>query len=243
VRAAMRKLGLKRWEIMDDGDDCLLIVEARDEHLLNQLSATFLTFGQELKIENRAIELEDVVFCQCKYTDVGGVPRMIRPWRKVLSSSACGTAHWLEPKHLRGLLNAVGRCEYALNKGVPVLEEFARALIRLGDGTIPKFFSLMDEGVGWRFAQEAKTFNVDALLSVDLTASFIGPRDRINFQRTWGMTPQQQVDIERAIQGWTFDSFEPHLLPAEHVPHTAWFSARPTDQFIPMFGNCPIVSC
>lgn len=233
VRAAMRHIGLRKWELIDDGDDCLLIVERESEPLLSALPRVFLTYGQELKIENRADRIEDIVFCQCKYTDVGGLPRMIRPWRKVLSTAACGTAHWLEKSNLPGLLNAVGLCEFALNRGVPILEEFALALIRMSDGTIPKCFSLMDEGVGYRLGLEYKTRDVSVLRTINAVRSDITPTDRHNFARTWGVTPERQHAIEAVLRSWKLDTLDPYLMPAEHLPGGAWFDSRPVDQFIP----------
>lgn len=234
VRAAMRKLGIRKWEIIDDGDDCLLLVERRDEHLLSELPAIFLSFGQELKIENRATKIEDVVFCQCRYTDVGDRPRMIRPWRKVLSNGACGTAHWLERKHLPGLLNAVGLCEYALNRGVPILEEYALALIRLSNGAaVPKFFSLMDEGVGWRLSQELKTRDVSVLRDIKVSRSSIRTQDRMNFMRTWGLAPDVQVAYELQLRSWQLDTYAHREVEAEHIGGSPWFSNRSADQFYP----------
>jgi len=238
VRAAMRRLGIRKWEMIDDGDDCLLIVERESEPLLFDLPRVFLAYGQELKIENRATRIEDVVFCQCKYTDVGAAPRMIRPWRKVLSTAACGSAHWLVKSNLPGLLNAVGLCEFALNRGVPILEEFALALIRMSDGTIPKCFSLMDEGVGYRLGLEYKTRDVSVLRGIQAVRSDITPKDRHNFARTWGVTAERQIAIEAVLRAWRLDTYDPYLMPAEHLPGGAWFDARPVDQFVPdgVFG-------
>lgn len=239
VRAAMRELGIKKWEMLDDGDDCLLFVEQEDEHLLTRLPGIFLEFGQELKIEGRSVTIENIDFCQCRYTDVGGSARMIRPWRKVLSTAACGSNFWLDPNVLPGMLNAVGRCEYALNRGVPILEEFSLALVRMGNGTIPKCFDMYDAGVGWRAALELSSRDKLKLNDVDVVRSDISHNDRLVFERTWGLSVDRQLSIESILHNWKLDTLVAKLLPNECPDVNHWFDQVDCDQFIPGFMDCP----
>lgn len=194
VRAAMRSLGIRKYDLLDDGDDCLLVLDQADEPLLEGLPREFLQYGQELKLENRATTPEEVVFCQHQPVEVAGEWRMVQNWRKVLSSRAAGCRHWTDPNLVPGMLGAVGLCELALSNGVPILQEYALALIRNAAGAaIPKAFA-DDEEIWWRavkmgFAQ----------------ARPIHPATRQSFADAFGVEPAEQVEIERQLARWKID--------------------------------------
>jgi len=100
VRAAMKRLGVRKWDILDDGDDCLCIMEAGDwERVSPLLPGVFLDYGQELKIENVARHITEVVFCQSRVVELPDGPVFVRNWRKVLSQTACGVKHWSDPSY------------------------------------------------------------------------------------------------------------------------------------------------
>jgi hypothetical protein len=165
VQAAMRRW--KKWDILDDGDDCLLIVE---ECIFNEvvaaLPAIFLSYGQELKVENVARDIRDVVFCQSRVVMTPAGPLFTRNWRKVLSQAACGVNYWGIPKFVRPMLTAVGMCELVLSKGVPILQEFALALIRNGRGEFPHCEDMMDAGLVRRARYECGSADIKVMAQV-----------------------------------------------------------------------------
>lgn len=201
VHAFAKYACLKKWDLFDDGDDCLLIVERRDEWRLKTLSEVFLMFGQEVKLENRADRPEDILFCQTKCLVLSEGPRMVRNWRKVLSQGCAGYLRWSEPKQIRAMMGAVGMCELALNRGVPILQEYSLACIRNSRG-----------------AGMPKGFFDEAYRHVDLSKakpSEITPDNRHSFMAAFGITPDEQVAIERELSGWNLTSVELEERPAE----------------------------
>jgi hypothetical protein len=201
ITAAMKSLRIKKWDLLDDGDDCLLIIESQDEALVQaNIKQIFLEFGQELKLENRATDPRDVIFCQTRMTIVDGVPLMLRDWRKVLSQACCGNQRWLIPKLVRSMFHAVGSCELALGVGVPILQEFALACLRNGDGTMPTGFA-DDEPIYQRMHREMRAFGFKGELS-DVKARPVSSESRLEFERTWGVSIQDQLDIEEILRGW-----------------------------------------
>jgi hypothetical protein len=135
IGAAFKRLGYKPdlWDIMDDGDDCCLIVEHHiSERVKDKLPDIFLDYGHELKIESMATRLEDLELCGCRPVRVGGVRRMlINPFRamgKALTHTKCKRGAFL-----RDYIATVGQCNLALFAGVPVLQEFALCLQRSGN--------------------------------------------------------------------------------------------------------------
>jgi len=213
VSAAARHLGLSKWDLLDDGDDCLLFLEQDEEHCVtDRLVPVFLEFGQEVKLENRATVPERVVFCQTKLVWISGKPLMIRDWRKVLSQGCCGVRRWNVPKLVRSMLHAVGMCELALGPGVPILQEFALACIRNGDGKFPVGFA-DDEPIYMRMNRELRAWGHHAL--TDAFAMPVTYANRESFSRTWGISPDDQISIELRLRQWTIHSVVSELVDAE----------------------------
>ena len=211
--AARDMLGVP-FEIFDDGDDCLLFCEYEHRgYLRDRLPGVYLHFGQELKLENEAHTLEDVVFCQAKPVYTNSSLRMVRNWRKVLSHGTSGVKHWNNPKLVRPMLKAVGSCELALNPGVPILQEYALALIRNSHGQRLKWIDV-DSGLLLRARYELRAENFeDAVYSVSPEAITFEARE--SFERAWGVSPSEQEMIERILRGWTIDRVEAIDFPLE----------------------------
>lgn len=201
VRAYARKIGLKKWDFFDDGDDCLLLFEESQEELVQEsLQRVFLSYGQETKIENRATTPEQVVFCQSRPVWDGTAWTMTRDWQKCLSQDCSGARKWGTPNLVRGMMGAVGICNLSMCRGIPILQEWALACIRNSRGAgIPKSFLDDEEAylrikhtTGWTWAetcrrQEAQPITVAA---------------RFSFHDAWGVDPEQQQHIEEQLREW-----------------------------------------
>lgn len=216
VFAAMR--GYRKWDLMGDGDDCLVIIEESDLSTATaDLQREFLSFGQELKVEAAAREIHEVDFCQGRVVAVGdGEDRRLmftRNWRKVLSQSACGVKHWGDPKMVRPMLSTVGMCEMALGAGVPVLQAFARALIRNGKGQLPKSLDV-DEGLALRVKYECKADGLDQLKSVAVERP-ISMETRESFALAWGLSVGEQLHVEAILDAWTITTVVARDFPLE----------------------------
>lgn len=213
--AAQEMTGIP-FEIFDDGDDCLLFAEERfADRLRKELPEVYLHFGQELKLENEARALEDVVFCQAKPVKTSQGWRMVRNWRKVLSHSTSGVKHWNNPRLVRPMCNAVGMCELALNPGVPILQEYALALIRLGRGERLRWLDV-DSGLLLRVKHELHVSEErieQVLLSV--RPSPVTNESRESFAAAWGICPSEQQMVERILRNWDIDNTVSLDLPLE----------------------------
>lgn len=192
VYAAMKSLHIKYWDVLDDGDDCLIIVEKSQERLLlDGLANEFLTYGQEIKLENRAEDIQDVKFCQCQVVRVGGQPRFVRNWKKVLSGASSGFHNWNDLNKVYGMFTAIGQCELSINVGVPILEAFARACIRIGRGKQPPADFYRYE-YGQHNFESMTTFRNPV----------VGFDERVSFERAFGVSPDDQIAIENALDRW-----------------------------------------
>lgn len=236
ISAAMRTLKVKIWDIIDDGDDCLLFIESDEEHKLAGLADCFATYGQELKLENRATNIYDIVFCQTRLF-MGKIPRMVRSWRKVLAQGTSGSTNWPEKAMVKPMCHAVGLCEFALNQGVPIMEEYALALIRNGNGKIPKRFTMLDAGAGFRAGIELNTNQTAVLQQQTIVRSKITVLDRVHYWQISGVLPQRQVEIENILRGW---KFTPTYLELPHENESpGWMEDVSPAQFLPGWMDCP----
>lgn len=230
VRAAMKELGVSYYSVLDDGDDCLLFVEEADfDAISSGLAKMFLEFGQEIRIENVARSLHDVVFCQSRMVHNGEEWTMIRDWRKVLSQACCGTKHWNNPDEVRPMFGLVGACELALNAGVPVLQDYALALIRMASGKMASVGNA-DSGLIARLRAEYGVGWDDAIHRAK--ARTITSEARASFERTFGVPEWQQRAIADILGCWDLDSVVAVTVPPER--NSTWVDTTSISQMLPV---------
>lgn len=121
------------WQIFDDGDDVLIIVERKDEPLaVPALTAGFTACGMSAKLESVAYHLWDVDWCQSKPINAHGIWKFVRHPRKVVLGALMNDKFCTSVGRRVSMIKTVGLCELVLNCGVPVLQAFACMLIRNG---------------------------------------------------------------------------------------------------------------
>lgn len=200
IHAAMKELGITKYDILDDGDDMLVFVEEEDyERIRGELPRVFLEYGQELKIENVARDPQDIIFCQSKMVYNGERWVMMRPWQKVLSQSTSGTKWWNIPEMVRPMMGLVGACESVLCKGVPILSRYAAALNRMARGGVAHI-NCSDSSLMIRYRYETgdeKPVYIESTITSDA---------RLSFMRTFGIEIWQQYAIERILDHWDLET-------------------------------------
>jgi len=195
---SLEKLGIP-FDVLDDGDDCLVIV---DELHFNLVKATLLLdypkFGMPLKIEGISRSLSTTTWCQCNLIQTAEGPKFIRNPRKIMSTSLVGQAWVHLPPHVRWRrVRAIGECELVLNRGVPVLQHYALALLRNAGRVDPLHQTTSGEYV--RYMRELKSF-VDPYAVVSINSEA-----RLSFSKAFGLTVEQQLATEQELDQWEFD--------------------------------------
>lgn len=199
VMAWMKIIGMRKWDMLDDGDDCLVIVERVHLDLLLQTAGpTFLEFGHVCKIESVSFTLEGTEWCQSHPIYDGARWRFIRNPSKVLSCATTGVKYFVASNR-RPLLNTIGRAELALNSGIPVLQEYAIALMR-NAGT-ERMTKLSESDGLWH------TIRRQGDVMETLTHAQAAPvtaAARASFEKAYGMSPEDQVTMEAMLHDWSF---------------------------------------
>lgn len=195
ILSCLKSLLISKFEVFDDGDDCLIIIEKKDlPTLMQSMPSTFLEFGQELKIENIAYSLEEVEWCQCKpVLDSDGSYQMCSNWRKILSQSASGVQHW-DNHERQDMSFSVGQCIMAVHPNMPIISSYAKRLCSVG-GSMHRDIVNTD----WVF-KVAPTGKFDNLGS--LTPGQVTIETRSSFAKAFGIDEIEQLRIEEALEGW-----------------------------------------
>jgi len=204
------------FDVFDDGDDCLLIVEESElEVVLSEVHPFFLSCGHEAKIEKIAYSPQQVSWCQSSPIRTADGWKFVRDYRKVLSTCLVGT-RWLVNSHKTRLayLAGLGECELTLNVGVPVLQEFAVALLRNSRGFAPRFDT--SSGEWHRYLLEARTIK-------NVTPQIVTDEARSDFMLAFGLSIQDQIDYESALRVWDFQ------LETSRVHFVSWDPETWTD--------------
>jgi hypothetical protein len=193
--------GLK-WDCLDDGDDCLIIVQRGDEvEATRRISQTFEGLGHEIKFENRATTLEQVLFCQSMPVWDGTHYKFVRNHKKICGFGLNGSQFTrASGRGLQKYIKAVGLCELALNVGIPIVQAYAERLIQLGgDVVVPvKFFEHMGHARAFvALAKNEAHTGYDGLSRI--AARSVTVESRMSFWRAYGVTPGEQEILEREI--------------------------------------------
>lgn len=221
--AAAEMANLTNWDATDDGDDCFVIVEQEDEWKLDLYPAIFLEFGQELKVDGRATDPSEIVFCQSRIVEGPRGPQMVRDWRKVLSQDCAGSHHWTDPNVARDMLTAVGTGNLAEAAGIPILQAYAIRVLEKSSGRMPKC-AISEEEILQRYRREVKDWD-GPIKPLDVTLDA-----RISFWRSFGVCPETQRDIESRIQLWDPIVTEYDCIPPER--NFEWRDNTPPDLIV-----------
>ena len=192
-----------KWDMIDDGDDCVLLIERSDyDDLMDRIEDEFLEFGFKIKVESVADELEHVDWCQSRPVQVDeGDYQFVRNYRKVFSNTLGGTKfNCVSEKFRRRHVATIGKAELILNLGVPVLQEYALALIR-NAGADPMVLT-QDQGLFYRVKYELR--ERDGKWVDKINPKPIKDSARLSFWRAYGVTPMAQRRMEERLKTWTF---------------------------------------
>jgi hypothetical protein len=199
VVAALRLYDLSHFDVLVDGDNVLVFLEQDESRpVLDGFSKTILeSSGHEVLLERPAFVLEDVRFGGSAPVFLGGGRgwSMVREYHRVLSGAFSSHVYLREAVFAREWMVGVAMCELSQARGVPILQSFfVSALRALGSVRRVREHPFADYLVkGAWFA------SVDDALSVSVDA-------RLSFESAFGVTPEEQVRLEKSFSRMEFGS-------------------------------------
>jgi len=205
IYSFMHSIGVKCFELANDGDDCVLIIGKRDLHKVERaLQGWFLAAGFTMKMGEPVYEFEKIEFCQSQpvWTPSGYVMVRCVP---ICISKDCVSIKPLNSKKLfESWCAAVGEGGLALAGQIPVLQDFYHSVFLSSNGTkAMKHDPTMETGL--------------VMLSKGMKRSYgdIHPRTRYSFWKAFNIEPARQRMLEREYQKRVvaYDPQAPSLLP------------------------------
>lgn len=195
-------LHLPKWDSLIDGDDSVIIIERQDlDRVLACIAPSFLEYGMTMKVEDTTSSIFAIEFCQSRIIEYSpGRYKFVRNWKAVISKALCGVRHWNNITYRLRTLAAIGSCELVLGLGVPILQEYALAVLRNVGGSPDLAYA--PDGLHARTKRE--------LALLGLRPEYVRPQQiadcaRNSFSEAWGVPPAQQLAIEAKLATWTFD--------------------------------------
>jgi hypothetical protein len=174
-----------RAGFVNDGDDCVVIVERKDLPKFGNVVEWFKEFGFTMEREADVDVFEHIDFCQSRPVNRGDCWVMVRDPRVTMTRDA----FWLRPvvnqKTWSRQCDAIAQCGRALTDGVPVKYAWYTRLLHGATTTGPIDYS--ESGM-----ERLAVGMVDNSKPID-------PRTRVSFYRAFGLTPDRQIAIEREL--------------------------------------------
>lgn len=182
VHRYVEERGIKA-RLANNGDDCIVIMSRRDLAQFSKgLEDWFLQFGFTMVVEPAVDTFERIDFCQTRPVFANQRWVMCRNPRIVLDKD---TVDLRPSNHLySNWLHHIGTGGGALASGVPILQEFYATLRELGTpGQVSTSMTGMDMMAH----------------GLDCTLVPIDDDARVSFYKAFGITPWDQIAIEREI--------------------------------------------
>lgn len=174
---------IDEFDVLVNGDDSVAVFGRRWRQVVASKLGWFAEAGMKTKSE-WAFVPEEMEFCQTRPIEVApGKWRMARRPERVISRSCYTDKQLSGEKAWRTLIGAVGTGELACNQGVPIVEAFARLLIRTARGRGSKRL------LAQYLARRGDEIVEDHHAPVQSVA-------RASFEAAYGFTPSQQRSWE-----------------------------------------------
>jgi hypothetical protein len=185
ITHCMRVCDVLDYELCNNGDDCVVIMETADLVKCYQfMPGILLTFGFNVEMEKPVYCFEKMEFCQMKPIVVDGRSIMVRNLYPTLSKDIHTVLPMRCEKDVKSFFLAIGQCGLSLTGGVPVFQSYYECLIRHGVS------SNITRSVGWKCGMTMLAIGMDRKRGV------ISPDTRVSFYNAFGVPPDEQVLLE-----------------------------------------------
>jgi hypothetical protein len=190
--------------LINDGDDCVVFLERRDEaKFVAHLDGFFQNLGFDMKVEPSVYTMEHIEFCQAKPVRVGtDTWLMVRNVERALTKDAMALINVDHPGSIAAWCAAVGAAGTAACGGIPILDSLYSYYSRMGVINPKWSKSYAEGGLTWM----SKGMNRRGQPVLDIT--------RFSFYLAFGILPEAQRAFEKH-----FDSASPIISMIPNSPN------------------------
>lgn len=179
-----------KYELANNGDDCVLMIEEKDYHKLKHFPQFCKDCGFLMEVEEPVKKFEQIIFCQTQPILIEDKPQMIRNPLMACSKDVICLQNRRHPHLIEHWLNSVGNSGLSMSGGVPILQEFYQSMLR---STKNYSKSCLEEG---GFYWLSRRMN-DEYTPVNETT-------RHSFWKAFGIDTPTQLMIEEYYRNYTF---------------------------------------
>lgn len=180
-----------RFEVLDDGDDCILMCEQNNvKDLQESVKREFANIGQVLKCGKIVDVLEQIKFCQTQPVFDGKQYVMCRDPRTCVSKDLTTSINITDKATWKSYMSTIGTCGIAIAGGLPIWNSFYKRLRHLG-GRATRMWDqpVFDTGMMWNGRKMRRETSRPTSSS------------RLSFSRAFGISPGSQESYERYCKG------------------------------------------
>jgi hypothetical protein len=179
-------------QLANNGDDCVVILEKSDLERFSQgLDEWFTQVGFTMKVEKPVYSFEEIEFCQTHPVFDGSRWIMMRNPMTAIDKDTVLLQPYQTRKQVANWMYAVGQGGLRLTGGLPVCQNFYRALRRYGSG-------------GRKFVEYRSWYVRKMTEGMDRDFGPVTPEARASFHTAFGITPQEQVQLELYFDRWQY---------------------------------------
>jgi hypothetical protein len=191
-------------KLVNNGDDCVIFCERADlAKFMLGFDAWFKEFGFRMTVEETALELEHIEFCQMHpvYTPNGYT--MVRNIRTALAKDTMTVLPVNNEGSARAWFKAIGQCGLSLTSGIPMMQSF----YRMYDRQTSKNSNISKHG-----AMQTGM----AMLARNMEHKYTVPtaETRYSFWLAFGFTPDEQRAYEGKFDHYLVDY--DRIVPADY---------------------------
>jgi hypothetical protein len=175
-------------ELMNNGDDCVVIMEAEDlQKFMRNLEPWFERHGYRMTIEKPVYELERMEFCQSRIVLLNDEPVMVRNLTNSLTKDPMCLVPLQTEKVLQMWYKAVGDCGLSITCGLPVLQEYYKLFQRSG----------RDYSEGFLQQMQKNTSQLQRMRGMEMKEAVVTAETRCSFYYAFGILPAYQIELEK----------------------------------------------
>lgn len=189
VYAYMQFIHVRKWRLLNNGDDCVVIVEAGNLPKFASLPTFFGRLGFVMTIEEPVYELEQVEFCQTHPVWDGTAWRMVRNVRTAISKDSTMLQGFRDETEYARYRYVVAQGGLSLCCGIPMMQQYYTTFGRGGEVGRLRDQRILDSG----FLRLAHGLEAKQLPITD--------EARVSFWRAFGFTPSEQIAWEETFEG------------------------------------------
>lgn len=188
VHSYMASIGVSHWRLLNNGDDCVVIVEEEALAHLSTLPEWFDNLGFVMVVESPVRVLEEIEFCQSHPVFDGEHWRMVRNVRVALSKDATFLSGFGSESEYSSYRYVVAQGGLSLCSGLPMMQQYYKTFGRGARAGTFRDKRVLDSGfmrLADRLTPRLRPISDDA---------------RVSFWRAFGFTPTEQLAWEEVFE-------------------------------------------